>query len=75
MTKAGFDAFRATIPANTVTDLPGVGQEAYRSSQTPGVVDVFKNGFDLNISVLHQDSDASASADAKALAVLVVAKV
>lgn len=75
VTKAGFDAFRATIPANTVTDLPGVGQEAYRSSQTPGVVDVFKNGFDLNISVLHQDSDASASADAKALAVLVVAKV
>ncbi|GAA1975744.1 hypothetical protein GCM10009838_39960 [Catenulispora subtropica] len=75
VTKAGFDAFRATIPANTVTDLPGLGQEAYKSSQTPGVVDVFKNGFDLNVSVLHQDSDASASGDAKALAVLLVAKI
>ncbi|MFD0639423.1 hypothetical protein ACFQ9X_55430 [Catenulispora yoronensis] len=74
VTKAGFDAFRQTIPAGTITDLPGLGQEAYRSSQTPGVVDVFKNGFDLNISVIHADSDASASADAKALAVLVVAK-
>jgi hypothetical protein len=74
VTKAGFDAFRATIPANTVTDLPGLGQEAYRTSQTPGVIDVFKNGFDLNISVIHADSDASASADAKALATLLVAK-
>ncbi|NUP50410.1 MAG: DUF3558 family protein [Catenulispora sp.] len=74
VTKAGFDAFRATIPANTVTDVPGLGQEAYRSSQTPGVIDVFKNGFDLNVAVLHADSDASASADAKALAALLVAK-
>jgi hypothetical protein len=74
VTKAGFDAFRATIPANTVTDLPGLGQEAYRTSQTPGVIDVFKNGFDLNISVIHADSDASASGDAKALAALLVAK-
>jgi hypothetical protein len=74
VTKAGFDAFRATIPANTVTDLPGLGQEAYRSSQTPGVVDVFKNGFDLNVAVIHADSDASASGDAKALAALLVAK-
>ncbi|NUR63763.1 MAG: DUF3558 family protein [Catenulispora sp.] len=74
VTKAGFDAFRATIPANTVTDMPGLGQEAYRSSQTPGVVDVFKNGFDLNVAVIHADSDASASGDAKALATLLVAK-
>ena len=74
VTNAGFDAFRATIPANTVTDLPGLGQEAYRSSQTPGVVDVFKNGFDLNVAVIHADSDASASGDAKALAALLVAK-
>ena len=61
VTKAGFDAFRATIPANTVSDLPGLGQEAYRSSQTPGVVDVFKNGFDLNISVVHADRKPSAA--------------
>jgi hypothetical protein len=74
VTKAGFDAFRATIPSGTITDLPGLGQEAYRSSQTPGVVDVYKNGFDLNIAVIHADSYASASTDAKALAQQAVAK-
>jgi hypothetical protein len=74
VTKAGFDAFRATIPSGTVTDLSGLGQEAYRSSQTPGVIDVYKNGFDLNISVIHADSYASASADAKALAEQAVTK-
>ena len=68
VTKAGFDAFRATIPAGTVSEIAGLGQEAYRSSQTPGVIDVFKNGFDLNIAVIHADSYASASDDAKALA-------
>lgn len=74
VTKAGFDAFRATIPAGTVSDVSGLGQEAYRSSQTPGVIDVFKNGFDLNIAVIHADSYASASEDAKALAQAAVGK-
>ena len=74
VTKAGFDAFRATIPAGTVTDVAGLGQEAYRSSQTPGVIDVYKNGFDLNIAVIHADSYASASEDAKAVAQAAVGK-
>ncbi|WP_194894191.1 DUF3558 family protein [Catenulispora pinisilvae] len=75
VTKGGFDAFRATIPASTITDVSGLGDEAYRSSQTPGVIDVFKNGFDLNIAVIHADSYASASDDAKALAQAAVGKV
>jgi len=75
VTKSGFDAFRATIPANTVTAIPGIGDEAYKSSQTPGVIDVYKNGFDLNIAVIHADSYASASDDAKALAQAAVGKV
>lgn len=74
VTKAGFDAFRATIPPGSVSEVPGLGQEAYRSSQTPGVIDVFKNGFDLNIAVVHADSYASASEDAKALAQAAVGK-
>jgi hypothetical protein len=74
VTKAGFDSFRATIPAATVTQLPGLGQEAYRSSQTPGVIDVYKNGFDLNVAVVHADSYASATDDAKALAQAAVGK-
>jgi hypothetical protein len=73
VSKAGFDAFRQL--AQGVTDLPGIGQEAYKSSQTPGVVDVYKNGFDLNVYVIHADTSDSASADAKALAVLLAAKV
>lgn len=73
VSKAGFDAFRQL--AQGVTDLPGIGQEAYKSSQTPGVVDVFKSGFDLNVYVIHADTSDSASADAKALAVLLAAKV
>ena len=75
VTKAGFDAFRATIPASTITAIPGIGDEAYKSSQTPGVIDVYKNGFDLNIAVVHADSYASASDDAKALAQAAVGKV
>ena len=75
VTKSGFDAFRATIPANTITAIPGIGDEAYKSSQTPGVIDVYKNGFDLNIAVIHADSYASASDDAKALAQAAVGKV
>lgn len=74
VTKAGFDAFRATIPAGTVSSVSGLGEEAYRSSQTPGVIDVYKNGFDLNIAVIHADSYASASDDAKALAQAAVGK-
>ena len=74
VTKAGFDSFRATIPASTVTDVSGLGEEAYKSSQTPGVIDVYKNGFDLNIAVIHADSYASASEDAKALAQAAVGK-
>ena len=66
VSKAGFDAFRQLAPG-TVTDLSG-GQEAYRSSQTPGVVDVFKDGFDLNVWVIHASSDSQAVTDAKALA-------
>lgn len=75
VTKSGFDAFRATIPSGTVTAIPGLGEEAYRSSQTPGVIDVYKHGFDLNIAVIHADSYASASDDAKALAQAAVGKV
>lgn len=75
VTKSGFDAFRATIPASTVTNLAGLGEEAYRSSQTPGVIDVYKAGFDLNIAVIHADTYASASEDAKALAQAAVKKV
>lgn len=74
VSKAGFDAFRQ-IAHGSVTDLPGVGDEAYRTSQTPGVVDAYKNGFDVNVSVSHVDSSASASADAKAVALLLVAKI
>jgi hypothetical protein len=73
VSKAGFDAFRQ-IAHGTVTDLPGLGDEAYRTSQTPSVVDVYKNGFDLNVYVSHVDSAASASGDAKAVAALVVPK-
>jgi hypothetical protein len=73
VSKAGFDAFRQSAQG-TITDLPGIGQEAYKSSQTPGVVDVFKNGFDLNVYVIHADTADSASADAKALAQLLAAK-
>ncbi|MEY9863726.1 hypothetical protein ABH935_009379 [Catenulispora sp. GAS73] len=75
VTKSGFDAFRATIPASTVSSISGLGDEAYRSSQTPGVIDVYKNGFDLNVAVIHADSYASASDDAKALAQAAVGKV
>lgn len=75
VTKAGFDSFRATIPASTVSTVAGLGEEAYRSSQTPGVIDVYKGGFDLNISVSHADTYDSASADAKAVAQAAVAKV
>ena len=74
VTKAGFDAFRATIPSGTVSSISGIGEEAYRSSQTPGVIDVYKNGFDLNIAVIHADSYASATDDAKALAQAAVGK-
>ncbi|MEZ0106126.1 hypothetical protein ABH920_000107 [Catenulispora sp. EB89] len=74
VTKSGFDAFRATIPAGTVSSVSGLGEEAYRSSQTPGVIDVYKNGFDLNIAVIHADTYASASDDAKALAQAAVGK-
>lgn len=74
VSKSGFDAFRATIPAGTVTNVPGLGEEAYRSSQTPGVIDVYKNGFDLNVAVIHADSYASASDDAKAVAQAAVGK-
>lgn len=74
VTKAGFDAFRATIPSSTITSISGIGDEAYKSSQTPGVIDVYKNGFDLNIAVIHADSYASASDDAKALAQAAVGK-
>ncbi|MEY9927325.1 hypothetical protein ABH926_001950 [Catenulispora sp. GP43] len=74
VTKSGFDAFRATIPAGTVSSVPGLGDEAYRSSQTPGVIDVYKNGFDLNVAVIHADSYASASDDAKAVAQAAVGK-
>lgn len=73
VSKAGFDAFRQSAQG-TITDLPGIGQEAYKSSQTPGVVDVYKNGFDLNVYVIHADTVDSASADAKALALLLAAK-
>jgi hypothetical protein len=73
VSKAGFDAFRQSAQG-TITDLPGIGQEAYKSSQTPGVVDVYKNGFDLNVYVIHADTADSASADAKALAQLLAAK-
>ena len=75
VTKSGFDAFRATIPAGTVSSVPGLGDEAYRSSQTPGVIDVYKNGFDLNVAVIHADSYASASDDAKAVAQAAVGKI
>lgn len=75
VSRGGFDAFRASIPAGAVTDVPGLGEEAYRSSQTPGVIDVYKGGFDLNIAVIHADSYASASEDAKALAQAAVGKV
>jgi hypothetical protein len=73
VSKAGFDAFRQ-LAAGGLTDLPGIGQEAYRTSQTPGVVDVYKNGFDINIDVINADSSSQATADAKALAVLVAPK-
>ncbi|ACU77624.1 hypothetical protein Caci_8811 [Catenulispora acidiphila DSM 44928] len=75
VTKSGFDAFRATIPAGTVTAIPNLGDEAYRSTQTPGVIDVYKHGFDLNIAVIHADSYASATDDAKAVALAAVGKV
>ena len=74
VSKAGFDAFRA-IAHGSMTDVPGVGEEAYRTSQTPGVLDVFKNGFDINVYVSHVDSSSEAIADAKAVALLVAAKV
>jgi hypothetical protein len=73
VSKAGFDAFRQ-LASGGVTDLPGIGQEAYRTSQTPGVVDVFKNGFDINVYVINADSSTQAVADAKALAALVAPK-
>ena len=73
VSKAGFDAFRQIAPG-TVTDLPSIGQEAYRTSQTPGVVDVYKNGFDVNVFVIHVDSTSQALADAKALAVMLAPK-
>ena len=75
VTKSGFDAFRATIPASTVTAIPNLGDEAYRSTQTPGVIDVYKHGFDLNIAVIHADTYASATDDAKAVALAAVGKV
>jgi hypothetical protein len=74
VTKSGFDAFRATIPAGTVSNVPGLGDEAYRSSQTPGVIDVYKHGFDLNVAVIHADTYASATDDAKAVAQAAVGK-
>ena len=73
VSKAGFDAFRQ-LATGGVTDLPGIGQEAYRTSQTPGVVDVYKSGFDINVYVINADSSAQAVADAKALAALVAPK-
>ena len=73
VSKAGFDAFRQ-LATGGVTDLPGIGQEAYRTSQPPGVVDVYKNGFDINVYVINADSNSQAIADAKALAALVAPK-
>jgi hypothetical protein len=73
VSKAGFDAFRQ-LAAGTITDLSGIGQEAYRSSQTPGGVDVFKNGFDLNVWVTHADATSQEIADAKSLAGELAAK-
>lgn len=74
ISKASFDTFR-NVAQGKITDLPGVGQEAYWSSQTPGVIDVLVGGFDLNVWVIHADSTTQSIADAKTLAVELAPKV
>jgi hypothetical protein len=74
VSKAGFDAYRA-LAQGKLTDLKGIGQEAYSSSDTPGVVDVFTNGFDLNVWVTHATDATQEIDDAKALAAALAVKI